>query len=73
MKTKLREMKDNDIKTEILKARKEVKNFRFQYVTARSLENPKIIRNLKKKIARLLTIARERELGINTNLDKKKK
>ncbi len=73
MKSKLRELKDNDIKTEIAKARKEIRNFRFQYATARSLENPKIIRNLKKKIARLLTITRERELGITQKSDKKKK
>ncbi len=73
MKSKLRDLKDNDIKNEVAKARKEIRNFRFQYATARSLENPKVIRNLKKRIARLLTISRERELGKNQKSDKKKK
>ena len=73
MKSKLKDLKDSEIKNEIIKASKEVRNFRFQYATARSLENPKIIRNLKKKIARHLTISRERELGITQKSAPKKK
>lgn len=64
MKLKLHELKDSEITAQIDEASKELRNYRFQYAIARSLENPLIIRNLKKKVARLYTIKRERVLGI---------
>ncbi len=63
MKVKISELKDAEINEQLLEASKQVREQRFQYAIARSLENPKIIRDLKKKIARLKTIQRERELS----------
>jgi large subunit ribosomal protein L29 len=63
MKVKISELKDTEINEQLLEASKQVREQRFQYAIARSLENPKVIRDLKKKIARLKTIQRERELS----------
>jgi large subunit ribosomal protein L29 len=67
MKMKLKELQDNEIIQQLDESRKLLRENRFQYAVTRSLENPKIINNLKKKIARLLTIQRERELSKNLN------
>lgn len=64
-KIKLQELKDSEILEQLEEARKVLRNSRFQYGVARSLENPKIISNTKKKIAKLLTIQRERQLKAN--------
>lgn len=63
MKLKQKDLKDTDITTQLNEARKEIRGYRFQYVMARSLENPMIIRNLRKKVARLLTEKRERQIA----------
>ena len=63
MKAKLHDLKDNEILEQLENAKKELREHRFQYAIARSLENPKVISNLKKKVARLLTIQREREIA----------
>ena len=62
-KLKIKEMKDAEIDVEIERTKEEIRNMRFQYAVSRSLENPKAINNAKKKVARLLTIKRERVLG----------
>ena len=62
MKQKLNELKDNEIVTQLAEARNNLRQLRFDYAMTRSLQNPKEINNLKKKIARLLTVQREREL-----------
>lgn len=64
-KLKIKELKDAEIDKEIDTTKEEIRKLRFQYAVSRSLENPKAIQNAKKKVARLLTIKRERELGIN--------
>lgn len=64
-KIKLQELKDNEILEQLEEARKVLRTSRFQYGVARSLENPKVIHNTKKKIAKLLTIQRERQLKAN--------
>ncbi|OCC31110.1 50S ribosomal protein L29 [Leptospira interrogans serovar Canicola] len=48
-KIKLQELKDSEILEQLEEARKVLRNSRFQYGVARSLENPKIISNTKKK------------------------
>jgi len=63
MKMKLSELKDAEISQQLSEASKQIRETRFQFAITRSLENPKIIRELKKKIARLKTIQRERELS----------
>jgi large subunit ribosomal protein L29 len=62
-KVNTKDLKDSDILAQVNEARKELREQRFQYAVTRSFEsNPKIIRNLKRKIARLLTEQREREI-----------
>ncbi len=62
MKKGWKDMSDAEIKTQLEEARKNLRQLRFDYAVARSLQNPREIRNLRKKIARLLTLKREREL-----------
>jgi len=70
MKVKLHELKDAEIATQLKDASKELREQRFQFAVTRSLENPKKIRNLKKKIARLMTIQREREIAASKTAEK---
>lgn len=67
MKMKLAELKDSEIEQQLSEATKQIREGRFQFAIARSLENPKMIRDLKKKIARLKTIQRERQLSAKKN------
>jgi large subunit ribosomal protein L29 len=60
-KTSLKDLKDTDIASQLAQASKELREHRFQFAVTRSLENPMIIRNLRKKVARLLTIQNERK------------
>jgi large subunit ribosomal protein L29 len=62
MKKGWKDMSDTEIKTQLEEARKNLRQLRFDYAVTRSLQNPREIRNLRKKIARLLTLKREREL-----------
>jgi large subunit ribosomal protein L29 len=62
MKKGWKDMSDAEIKTQLEEARKNLRQLRFDYAVTRSLQNPREIRNLRKKIARLLTLKREREL-----------
>ncbi len=59
---KMREMTEVELNTELLKMKKELFNLRFQHVTGQ-LENPLKMRELKKDIARVKTILREKELA----------
>ena len=63
MKLKVADLKDSEITEQLNEASKQIREQRFQYAIARSLENPKIIRDLKKKVARLKTVQRERVLA----------
>jgi large subunit ribosomal protein L29 len=63
MKLKIADLKDTEIIEQLNEASKQIREQRFQYAIARSLENPKIIRDLKKKVARLKTVQRERVLA----------
>ncbi len=59
---KMREMTDIELNTELAKMKKELFNLRFQHVTGQ-LENPVKMRELKKDIARVKTVIREKELA----------
>ncbi|MBO5994084.1 MAG: 50S ribosomal protein L29 [Firmicutes bacterium] len=59
---KMREMTEIELNGELDKMKKELFNLRFQHVTGQ-LENPVKMRELKKEIARVKTILRERELA----------
>ena len=56
---KMREMTEIELNGELDKMKKELFNLRFQHVTGQ-LENPVKMRELKKDIARVKTILRER-------------
>lgn len=64
MKTKeIRQMSDNDLQSTLKDLKVELFNLRFQLATGQ-LENPMRIGGVKKEIARIKTIVRERELNI---------
>ena len=59
---KMREMTEVELNTELGKMKKELFNLRFKHVTGQ-LENPVQMRELKRDIARVKTIIREKELA----------
>lgn len=58
---KIREMTEVELNAEVKKLKNELFNLRFQHVTGQ-LENPIKMRDVKKEIARVKTIIREKEL-----------
>ena len=59
---KMRELTEVELNVELNKMKKELFNLRFQHVTGQ-LENPVKMRELKRDIARVKTIIREKELA----------
>ncbi|MBQ9011422.1 MAG: 50S ribosomal protein L29 [Bacilli bacterium] len=57
----LRELSDEELKTKIAESKEELFNLRFSKATG-SLEKPSRIKELRKAVARMKTILREREL-----------
>ena len=65
MKAKeLREFSIPELKERVVKLREELMNLRFQKAIHK-LENPMRIRQVRREIARVLTILREKESGGN--------
>lgn len=58
---KIREMSETELTAEVKKLKNELFNLRFQQVTGQ-LENPIKMRDVKKDIARVKTIIREKEI-----------
>ena len=58
---KIRKMTDQERTAELEKMQQELFNLRFQHVTGQ-LENPVRMREVKREIARVKTIIREKEL-----------
>ncbi|HHV44256.1 MAG TPA: 50S ribosomal protein L29 [Firmicutes bacterium] len=64
MKAKeLREMSNEELHRQLDELKEELFNLRFQ-LTIGQLDNPMRVRQVRKDIARIKTILRERELGI---------
>ena len=59
---KFRQMTDVELSSELDKMKKELFNLRFQHVTGQ-LENPVKMREVKRDIARVKTIIREKEMA----------
>ncbi len=59
--SELRKLTDEELKKQLEDLKKELFNLRFQHHTA-ILENPSRIKHVKRNIARIYTILREREL-----------
>jgi large subunit ribosomal protein L29 len=62
----IRELSDEEIEGKIVDARKEIIKLRFE-LASNKLRNTASIANAKKRLARLLTIKNERELGLKRN------
>jgi large subunit ribosomal protein L29 len=63
--TELRDSGEDDLVTKLKEAKEELFNLRFQAATGQ-LENHGRLRAVRKDIARIYTVMRERELGITT-------
>lgn len=61
-KLNIKDLSDSEIQTQLDEAYKELREQRFQYAMAKSVENPSIFKVLKRKIAVFKTAQREREL-----------
>ena len=61
----LDELNDIDLEAKLREAKEELFNLRFQAATGQ-LESHGRLRTVKKDIARIYTVVRERELGIRT-------
>lgn len=59
----LREMTDVELRKKLADAKDELFRLRFQSATGQ-LDNPMKIQEVRKRIARVKTVLRERELGI---------
>ncbi len=60
--SEVREMDDDELYSRLVEAKQEIFNLRFQHVTGQ-LDNYSRLSDLKKDIARLHTILREREIA----------
>ena len=58
---KMRELTETELSAELKKKKNELFNLRFQHVTGQ-LDNPIKMKDVKREIARVKTILREREL-----------
>ncbi|MCQ4081371.1 50S ribosomal protein L29 [Streptomyces sp. RB6PN25] len=63
--SELRELSEEDLVTKLREAKEELFNLRFQAATGQ-LENNSRLKVVRKEIARIYTLMRERELGIET-------
>ncbi|NUS71984.1 MAG: 50S ribosomal protein L29 [Corynebacteriales bacterium] len=61
--TELRELGDEELRSKLAEAKEELFNLRFQSVTGQ-LDNNRRLQTVRRDIARLYTVMRERELGI---------
>ena len=61
----MRELEDDELATKLREAKEELFNLRFQAATGQ-LESHGRLRSVKKDIARIYTVVRERELGIRS-------
>ncbi|HZK36196.1 MAG TPA: 50S ribosomal protein L29 [Aeromicrobium sp.] len=61
----LRELNAEDLETKLRESKEELFNLRFQSATGQ-LENNSRLRTVRRDIARIYTVVRERELGIIT-------
>ena len=60
----IHDMTNDELATKLVSLKEELFNLRFQHATGQ-LENPNVLRTVKKDIARVKTVIRERELKAN--------
>ncbi|MGB3303899.1 50S ribosomal protein L29 [Gordonia sp. (in: high G+C Gram-positive bacteria)] len=61
--TELRELSDPDLVARLKESKEELFNLRFQMATGQ-LDNNRRLRTVRREIARIYTVMRERELGL---------
>ncbi|MGB3698862.1 MAG: 50S ribosomal protein L29 [Gordonia sp. (in: high G+C Gram-positive bacteria)] len=61
--TELRELSDADLVARLKESKEELFNLRFQMATGQ-LDNNRRLRTVRREIARIYTVMRERELGL---------
>ena len=66
--SELRQMDDEGLATKLVEAKEELFNLRFQAATGQ-LESHGRLKAVRREIARLYTIMRERELGITSETE----
>ena len=64
----IRDLSTQELEDKIKDLKEELFNLRFQNAT-NQLENPMRISSVKKDIARVKTVLKEKELGINTSVN----
>lgn len=80
MASKFHELTETDLKDQLEAAKSELREIRFQFGVTRTVQDPGRVSTLKKNVARIYTVLRERELGLavqkeptKDKSDKKKK
>ncbi|MFL6240569.1 MAG: 50S ribosomal protein L29 [Actinomycetes bacterium] len=63
--TDLRALTDEELETRLREGKEELFNLRFQVATGQ-LDNNRRLQTVRREIARIYTVMRERELGITT-------
>ncbi len=66
--SELRELGEEELTTELREAKEELFNLRFQMATGQ-LDNNRRLRTVRRNIARIYTVLRERELGLAVGPD----
>jgi large subunit ribosomal protein L29 len=61
----LRDLSDNELAEHVATARRELFGLRFQHATG-ELDNTSGLRRAKREVARALTVAREREIDVES-------
>jgi large subunit ribosomal protein L29 len=61
----IRDLSDNELVEQIATARRELFGLRFQHATG-ELDNTAGLRRAKREVARALTVAREREIDVES-------
>ncbi|MDR2610545.1 MAG: 50S ribosomal protein L29 [Clostridiales Family XIII bacterium] len=64
---KIRQMTDAELENELKKMKTELFNLRFQHVTGQ-LENPIKLRGVRRDIARVKTVIREKEIAAESSI-----
>ena len=63
--TNIHEMTDEELQKQLDTSRRELMELRFSYAVARSLQSPARVTQLRKNIARALTVMNARKKGID--------
>lgn len=64
----IRDLSTQELEDKVQDLKEELFNLRFQNAT-NQLDNPMRMASVKKEIARAKTVLKEKELGLNTNLN----